>query len=113
MSFIEEALMKFARKILEGVINEITKAINRVQNEVISEASKFLSSVTDAVWKGEDADAFKAEVAKMILPGLNDMTAMGKKLIGGFEQAADVIQKADQRVDQIVGDLNSLFGKIY
>lgn len=111
--FIKDALLKFARAILNGIINEINKAINKVQNEVVGEAGKILGSLTDQVWKGEDANAFKQELAKVLMPELNEFLGMGKQLISGFENAAQVIERADQKVSQVVSELNNVFAKIY
>jgi hypothetical protein len=111
--FLKDLLMKFARAVLNGIMNEINKAINKVQNEVVGEASKILGSVTDQVWKGEDANAFKQELGKVLIPELNDFIGMTNKLVSGFENAAQVIERADQKVSQVVGDLNNIFAKIY
>jgi uncharacterized protein YukE len=110
---LKKFLLKLALKILQGVISEITKQVNVVENEITQEVQKYLNQVIDGAWKGPDAERFKQEVQGMVLPRLSNLTGICTKTVSGIDNAVQVVQQADQKVTQLVSDLNTTFSKIY
>jgi uncharacterized protein YukE len=107
-----DGILKFVQKIVEAVLSEITKQVNRVQNEVLNEMMKMVTSGFDDVWRGEDANAFKEKVQKIASPKATDIISFVTKVGNGLKQAGDIIQGADKKATQIVGDIASEFSKI-
>lgn len=107
-----DGILKFVQKIVDAVLSEITKQINRVQNEVLNELTKMITSGFDDVWRGEDADQFKEKIKNIATPKTSDIISFVTKVGNGLKQAGDIIQGADKKATQIVGDIASEFSKI-
>lgn len=107
-----DGILKLVQKIVDAVLNEITKQMNRVQNEVLNELMKMISSGFDEVWRGEDADQFKEKVKNIAAPKTTSIIDIIGKVAGGLKTAGDIIQGADKKATQIVGDIASEFSKI-
>lgn len=107
-----DGILKFVQKIVEAVMSEITKQVNRVQNEVVNEMMKMVSGPFDEIWRGEDANQFKEKVQKIAAPRGTDIVSILTKIGNGLKQAGDIIQGADKKATQIVGDIASEFSKI-
>ncbi len=112
MGLLDGLILKLVMKVLEAVLSEITKQVNRVQSEVLNEMTKMVSSGFDDFWRGEDADQFKEKILKMAVPKAQDIVGIVGKVGGGIKQASDIIQNADKKATQIVGDIASEFSKI-
>jgi len=106
-------LFKLALKVLEQVVSEITKQINKVQNDVLNEMTKYVTQGFDDIWRGEDADQFKEKVLKLAVPQAESIISIVTRTSTGLNSAADVMKGADNKVNQLVGDLNSTFSKIF
>ncbi len=112
----KNVLLHLARRVLNEVLSEINKQINRIQQEVIQEFETYLRQVVDGCWRGEDAEQFKSEVQGLLLPRLNEIAGSGgivPRTQVGVENAAQVVERADQRVSGLVSNLNDTFSKIY
>jgi uncharacterized protein YukE len=110
---IKALLLKLAFKILQQVISEIIKQIAKVQVDVLDEMKKFVMQGFDDIWRGEDADQFKEKVLKSAVPLAEYLVGITTNTSNGLNNAAQVITRADQKVNQMVSDLNSTFSKIY
>lgn len=109
-------LMRLARRVLNQVLTEVNTQVNRIQQEVIQEVESYLRQVIDGAWRGEDAEQFKSELTNFVLPRLNELASSGgilPRVYTGIDDAAKVIERTDNRVSQLVGDLNETFSRIY
>jgi hypothetical protein len=111
MGFLD-GILKFVQKIVDAVLSEITKQMNRVQNEIVNELAKMISGPFDEVWRGEDADQFKEKIKNIATPKTTSIVDIISKVAGGLKTAGDIIQGADKKATQIVGDIASEFSKI-
>jgi len=107
-----DGILKFVQKIVESVKDVITQQTNKVQNEVINAMMSMIGGGFDEVWRGEDADQFKEKIKNIATPKANDIVGILGKVMGGISQAGDIIQGADKKATQIVGDIASEFSKI-
>ncbi len=107
-----DGILKLVKKVVDSVLSEITKQVNRVQNEVLQEMTKMVTSGFDDVWRGEDADQFKEKILKMAVPQAESIVGICTSTSTGLQQAMNIIQNADKKVNQIVGDLASEYAKI-
>lgn len=105
-------LLKVARAVLEGVLQEITRQINIVQQQVIEELKNYVSRGFDDIWQGDDALQFKDKVMKRAIPGAEQIVGITTNTHSGIIRAAEVIQNADRQATQMVGDLNNTFSQI-
>lgn len=112
MSSLTDFLLKLAIKVLGQVLSEVTKQINRVQNEVISEMQRWVTQGFDDIWRGEDADQFKEKVMKLMIPDLDKVVNVVTNTHNGLQEAAEIVVKADQSAYQMVSDLAGLYAKI-
>lgn len=107
-----DGLLKFVKKIVDSVNDIVNQQMNKVQNEVINAMMSMVSAGFDEVWRGEDADQFKEKIKNIATPKANDIVGILGKVLGGINQAGDIIQGADKKATQIVGDIASEFSKI-
>lgn len=107
-----DGILKLVKKVVDSVLSEITKQINRVQNEVLQEMTKMVTVGFDDIWRGEDADQFKEKILKMAVPQAESIVGICSSTSTGLQQAMDIIQGADKKVNQIVSDLASEYAKI-
>ena len=107
-----DGILKLVQKIVEAVLSEITKQMNKVQNEVVNELTKMISAGFDDAWRGEDADQFKEKIKNIATPKTSSIVDIITKVAGGLKQAGDIIQGADKKAQQVVGDIASEFSKI-
>ena len=107
-----DGILKFVKKLVEAVLNEVNKQMNRVQNEVLNEMTKMIGAGFDDIWRGEDADQFKEKIKNIASPKATDIIGVLTKVTAGLQQAGDIIQGADKKATQIVGDIASEFSKI-
>jgi uncharacterized protein YukE len=93
------------------VLGQMTQQLNivdRVKDEMVS----LVTQGFDDVWRGENADAFKQKVQSSSAPKCQHISEMARGMQNGILQAADVIQRADQRANQLVSDLASQYAQI-
>jgi hypothetical protein len=107
-----DGILKLVQKIVDAVMSEITKQMNVVQNQVVNELTKMVSAGFDEVWRGEDADQFKEKIKNIATPKTTSIVDIIGKVAGGLKTAGDIIQGADKKATQIVGDIASEFSKI-
>jgi len=113
---MKSVLLHLARRMLNDALAEITTHINSIQQKVTQELENYLKQVIDGCWRGEDAEQFKSEIQSFVLPRLKEIADGGgiiPRMHTGIENAAQVIERADQRMSQLVGNLNETFSKIY
>lgn len=109
---VRRALMKIARRVLEGVKQTIDQQINVIQQDVLDYLLNYVNQ-TDSMWRGDDAEVFVAEFNGKVAPVLRQLvgaTGNFRKRIGEAEERIDL---ADQRICSMVDDLVNDFSAIY
>lgn len=110
---IKDALIRFARKVVENVLSQLMQQLNAVQENAFNPMQAMVKMVMDGVWVGRGADAFVEEVQNIMMPGVgrigDTMSTFGKNI----QNAANVIDEADEQVSNAVNGLADRFGSIY
>jgi hypothetical protein len=107
-----DGILKFVKKIVDSVSDVVNQNMNKVQNEVLNAMMSMVGAGFDEIWRGEDADQFKEKIKNAASPKASSIIGVLGKVIGGLSQAGDIIQGADTKATQIVGDIASEFSKI-
>ncbi len=109
----KQALLSFARGVVDSVMNKITQQINEVMTKVTSPIRSFVSQVTGGIWRGKGADAFVAEINGVVLPGLTSMLTGFGNVNKSITRAGDILERADQAAASIASGLGDLFSKVF
>lgn len=110
---IKDALIRFARKVVENVLSQLMQQLNVVQENAFNPMQMMVKMVMDGVWVGRGADRFVEEVQNIMMPGVgrisDTMGTFGKNI----QNAVNVIDEADEQVSNAVNALADRFGSIY
>jgi uncharacterized protein YukE len=106
-------ILRFARQIVAGVQGQLNQQMNIVTEQAIAPMQQMVQQVTGGVWTGQGADAFVQDVRTIMVPKTNDIASIIGKLVKDLQHASDVIDSADQQVQQKVQGLDDLFQNIF
>ena len=106
-------LIRFARKVVESVMSQLTQQLDIVEEQALSPMRVIVESVTDEVWRGQGAAAFKEEVAGLMIPGVGQVTEHISTMNSNIQFAIDVIDRADADVKNKVNALADTFDAIF
>jgi hypothetical protein len=111
--FIKKALMRLARKVLQGVLSQLAQQLNIVQDQALNPMRQMVQAVTDGIWVGEGANAFVEEVSNIMIPGVGQVTDNITFMSNGIQFAMDVMDRADEAVNNKVNSVTDTFAAIY
>jgi hypothetical protein len=111
--FVKAALIRFARKIVESVLSQLMQQFNIVQEQAFSPMQAMVQQVTDGMWVGRGADAFVEEVSSIMMPGVGKIGDGINIFSKNINNAIDVMDRADEQVNNFVNSLGDLFGGIF
>ena len=106
-------VFKFVKKIVDQVLDQIMKQINVVGDQIQAPFESFLKEILSGAWEGDDADRFVEEVRSVVLPEVSEILNVFGNITGGVQQAADIIESADSKVQNIIDEVGGLFGSIF
>jgi uncharacterized protein YukE len=110
-SSVMKALLKIARRVLQGVVGEITKQMNVVQELSEAVTSRFIPMLD--TWEGPDADEFRQEVLREIIPLLVSLVGAIMGIQTGLDNALTRVEDTDKKcvghVDNLAGQFRSIF----
>ncbi len=95
-------LFRFARKVVEGILSQLTQQLNVVQELAMAPMRAMIQQVVGGVWRGEGANAFVQEVSSLMIPGVGRVAQTITGLSSNLKHAQDVIDRADEEVNKIV-----------
>lgn len=75
-------------------------------------AIKGIVPKVEAGWIGEDADEFKADVQRQLIPAMTRLIAAIAGMSANLEKGMDVIGNADKQAKGIADKIGDLFGSI-
>ena len=110
---IVKALIRLARKVVEGVLSQLMQQLNVVQDQALAPMRQFVQAVAGGMWVGDGADAFVEEVSSLMIPGVGQVGDHITTLHKNLQNAVDVIDQADQQVNSKINGLADVFGGIY
>lgn len=106
-------LLRFARQVVANVLSQLTQQLNIVQQQALAPMRMMIQQVTGGVWVGDGANAFVQEVSTLMIPGVGkvgeNITIMQRNL----NRAIEVMDQADQQVNNMVRGLADVFNGIY
>lgn len=104
-------LKKWQSKFNEAM-GQWTQLLNQLQNGVIEQITSIIGQV-DNYWTGEDANQFKDELTRKILPSLEALKSTSTKTQQGMQQASDKIDATDAQARQRIADLHNTFRRVF
>jgi hypothetical protein len=107
------ALLRFARQVVAGVMSQMMQQLNTVQEQALSPMRQMVQQVTGGIWVGQGADAFVQEVQSVMMPKTNQIMQNITKNHQDLTRAIDVMDRADQQVQQKVEALKDVFSNIF
>lgn len=106
-------LLRFARQIVNGVMSQMTQQMNIVQEQAMAPMQAVIQEVTGGAWVGQGADAFVQDIQTIMIPKTRSIFDSIGKALRDLQHATDVIDQADQQVQQKVQALDDIFQNIY
>jgi uncharacterized protein YukE len=106
-------IIRIARSIVRGIINQIKQQVNMIQNMVTSPLRTIVSEVTGGMWKGDGADRFVNEMTSEVIPALTNIANVNMSFGNQIEKALDRMDQAEQTAKNLVNPLHDLFSKIF
>lgn len=110
---IKRALIRLARKVVEGVMSQMMQQLNIVQDQALAPMRQMIQAVTGGIWIGDGADAFVDEVSSLVIPGVGRVAEHIGIVHKNLQHAVDVIDQADATVNGKVNGLGEIFQNIY
>ncbi len=95
-------LMRFARKIVDGILSQLTQQLNIVQELAMAPMRLMIQQVTGGIWRGNGANAFVQEVSSLMIPGVGKVAQTITGLSTNLKFAQSVIDRADEEVNKLV-----------
>jgi predicted ribosome-associated RNA-binding protein Tma20 len=106
-------LLRFARQVVANVLSQLTQQLNIVQNQAMQPMRMMIQQVTGGVWVGDGANAFVQEVSSLMIPGVGKVGENITTMQRNLNRAIEVMDRADQQVNNMVRGLADVFNGIY
>lgn len=110
---LRKALIKLARRVVEQVQSGLNQQLDVVQDQIRRPIEAIIQEVVGGVWRGAGADAFVEELSNLIVPTsgriADRITDTGQRIA----KAVDIIDRADEQVNNMVNNLADTFEAIY
>lgn len=110
---MRNALLRFARQVVANVLSQLTQQLNIVQQQALAPMRQMIQQVTGGVWVGEGANAFVQEVSSLMIPGVGKVGENITTMQRNLNRAIEVMDRADQQVNNMVRGLADVFNGIY
>lgn len=105
-------LLKIARAVVQGIINQIKGQVNMIMNAVTQPLNMIIQSVVAGAWKGDGADRFVAEMQSEVMQALQNMTGGLTNTGTLINKALDTMWRADRSARTIASGLLDDFKNI-
>lgn len=112
-NFVKKALIRLARKVVQGVMSQLVQQLNIVQEQALAPMRRMVAAVVGGIWVGDGATAFVEEVNSLVIPGVGQVGEHIDFVHKGLQHAVDVIDQADSQVSGKVNGLADVFGAIF
>jgi uncharacterized protein YukE len=110
---IKRALIRFARKVVQGVMQQLMQQLNMVRDQALAPMRQMVQAVTGGIWVGDGANAFVEEVSSLMIPGVGQVADNIGIMHKNLQHACDTIDQADAQVNSKINALGDIFGAIY
>ncbi len=110
---ITSTLLRFARSVVNSVMNQINQQMNIVRESAMSPVNQMVQQVVNGIWRGRGADAFVHEMQTVVLPAFaNLLTGVGNTQ-SQINHAIEIMQTADTNSSSKIGSLVDVFRSIF
>lgn len=106
-------LLRFARSIVDGVINTINNQIRHIADAITSPLRAMVQQVVGGVWRGEGANRFVAEMTNEVLPMLVNIGNVNMSFGSLLRRAMDIMDRADRQATSQAQQLYDVFNNIF
>lgn len=106
-------LLRFARAVVQSVVNIINQQINLVGDIVRRPIEMMIQQVVSGSWKGVGANKFVEEMQSLVLPSLSDLTQSFTRTSSNINKAMDILTNADKQASSVAGGLMDVFKGIF
>jgi uncharacterized protein YukE len=106
-------LMKFARKVVEHVMSQLTQQLRIVTDQAFNPMQMMVQQVQGGIWRGDGADRFVQEVSSMMMPNTQRVNDTITTLNNNIRFAMDRIDQADNKASTTFQQLGDVFSKIF
>jgi len=110
---IKKALLRFARKVVEGIMSQLMQQFNVVQEQALAPMRLMVQQVMGGIWVGDGANAFVDEVSSLMIPGVGRVADNIGSLHKNLQHACDVVDQADSLVQGKINGLADVFDGIF
>jgi len=100
---VRSALLRLARRVVENVMSQLMQNLNVVEEQSLNPMRTMVQSVVDGIWTGNGANAFVDEVSNMMIPGVGQVMDNIQRTHDNISHAVNVIDRADEEVNQLIG----------
>lgn len=105
-------LFRFVRSIVGGVLGDLGRQMNIVQELAHKPMQMMVQQVVGGVWVGKGADAFVQEVSNIMMPNTNTIAQTIGQTAKNIQRAIDVMDNCDRQVRSKANALSDIFGGI-
>jgi hypothetical protein len=111
--FVSDAILSFAREIVQGVMSQITQQLSIITDAVESPIKNMVQQVVGGVWKGRGSEAFVNEINSVVFPLIAGCLTGVTGVNTNINKAMDIMDQAENAVTGIVGEIADVFGGIF
>lgn len=106
---IVNLILSFVKSQTQGLLNQATKEIDRLGDEVTGGLKNALNPLQGGMWTGQGANKFFEEMTSVVFPEIAAIATGGIDFIGAFNGAANIIEQADEAISGIVNSVVDMF----
>ncbi len=110
---IASTLLRFARSVVQSVMNQINQQTNIVRESAMSPINQMIQQVTNGIWRGKGADAFVQEMQTDVIPAFANMLTGVGNTGNQINRAIEIMTTADSNCSSKVGALVDIFRGIF
>lgn len=111
--FVKKALIRLAKKVLQGILSQLTQQFSIVQDQALSPMRAIVQEVVGGVWIGEGANAFVEEINSLMIPGVGQVCDNITFCHSGLQFAQETMERADQEVNNKINALGDVFAAVF
>lgn len=102
-------ILSFIRSQSDNLLNQATREITKLSDEVTGGIRNALNPLQGGMWTGQGANKFFEEMTSVVFPEIASIATGGFDFIGAFQNAANIIQQADEAISGLVNSVVDTF----
>jgi hypothetical protein len=106
-------ILKFARSLVSGIINQIMAQVNFIQEAVTSPLQSLVNQVVGGAWKGNGANRFVDEMTSEVIPMLVNIAGINNNYADAIKKSMERIEQAERQATAKAQQLVDVFSNIY